>query len=429
MGYNDSMAYEKTDWQAREGAGLNKFTKSGETETAVYLDNTPDSVKKPGTPFTPQNMNHIEEGIAAAHEGVDAEAAARERGDAALAETITAGNTALAEAVAAETAARAREDAVLADAITEGDAALAENFTAGDAALAEAVAAEATAREQEDTALAENIAAGDAALADALAAGDAALAEAVAAEASEREQGDNALQKQINTLMPEGLENLPVLLDKKADKEEIHPVGSIYLSVVDTNPALLFGGTWTEWGKGRVLVGVDENQTEFDTVEKTGGAKTHALTTSEMPSHTHTGPSHTHNLSNHTHSFPHTHGVTLPQHTHTFAHTHNIGWTIGYSNWGTAPGLARTDYAAGQGSPTDHCANEYKTVNQSSSTTGNASTTSGAATNTQSTETSGGPSNNTSGASGTGDTGSAGSWSAHNNLQPYITCYMWKRTA
>lgn len=66
-----------------------------------------------------------------------------------------------------------------------------------------------------------------------------------------------------------------------------YPVGSIYLSVSSTNPGTLFGGTWVEWGKGRVIVGVDAGQTEFATVEKTGGEKTHKLTTAEMPSHSH----------------------------------------------------------------------------------------------------------------------------------------------
>lgn len=40
--------------------------------------------------------------------------------------------------------------------------------------------------------------------------------------------------------------------------------------------------------QGRVPVGFDSSQTEFDTLGETGGAKTHTLTTAQMPSHTHT---------------------------------------------------------------------------------------------------------------------------------------------
>lgn len=40
--------------------------------------------------------------------------------------------------------------------------------------------------------------------------------------------------------------------------------------------------------KGRVPVGRDSGQTEFDTLGETGGAKTHTLLTAEMPAHTHT---------------------------------------------------------------------------------------------------------------------------------------------
>lgn len=75
------------------------------------------------------------------------------------------------------------------------------------------------------------------------------------------------------------------------------PVGSIFVSVVDTNPATLLGyGTWTAFGAGRTLIGIDTNQTEFDTVEETGGAKTVTLTEAQMPSHSHsvTDPGHTH---------------------------------------------------------------------------------------------------------------------------------------
>jgi hypothetical protein len=71
----------------------------------------------------------------------------------------------------------------------------------------------------------------------------------------------------------------------------IYPVGSIYTSVVSTNPGTLLGmGTWTAFGAGKVLVGLDAGQTEFDVVEETGGEKTHTLTTGEMPAHTHTIP-------------------------------------------------------------------------------------------------------------------------------------------
>lgn len=55
---------------------------------------------------------------------------------------------------------------------------------------------------------------------------------------------------------------------------DAYPIGSIYMSVNSTNPSTLFGGKWEAWGTGRVPVGVDTTQTEFATVEKTGGSKT-----------------------------------------------------------------------------------------------------------------------------------------------------------
>ena len=52
-----------------------------------------------------------------------------------------------------------------------------------------------------------------------------------------------------------------------------YPVGSIYISVINENPTKWFGGTWVAFGAGRVLVGVDTSQSEFNTVLKTGGSK------------------------------------------------------------------------------------------------------------------------------------------------------------
>lgn len=66
-----------------------------------------------------------------------------------------------------------------------------------------------------------------------------------------------------------------------------YPIGTIYESVKPDNPATFMGGTWSRFGNGRVLVGVDENDADFNTVNKTGGEKTHTLTIPEMPSHTH----------------------------------------------------------------------------------------------------------------------------------------------
>ncbi len=49
------------------------------------------------------------------------------------------------------------------------------------------------------------------------------------------------------------------------------------------------GTTWVAFGAGKVLVGLDSGDSDFDTAEETGGAKTdsHTLTISEIPAHTH----------------------------------------------------------------------------------------------------------------------------------------------
>lgn len=53
----------------------------------------------------------------------------------------------------------------------------------------------------------------------------------------------------------------------------MHRVGDIIFSTSDENPSTIYGGTWVAWGKGQVPVGVDTSDSDFNTVEKTGGTK------------------------------------------------------------------------------------------------------------------------------------------------------------
>lgn len=70
--------------------------------------------------------------------------------------------------------------------------------------------------------------------------------------------------------------------------EQIYPIGIVLTFGVSTNPATLLGiGTWTAIA-GKVIVGIDAGQTEFDTLDEIGGSKTHTLAISEIPAHTHT---------------------------------------------------------------------------------------------------------------------------------------------
>ena len=78
-----------------------------------------------------------------------------------------------------------------------------------------------------------------------------------------------------------------------------YPVGAIFTTTVayaDSAAvvAVIGGTTWAAFGSGKVLVGVDGADSDFNTVEETGGSKTgsgntasHTLSTSEIPAHTH----------------------------------------------------------------------------------------------------------------------------------------------
>ncbi len=143
---------------------------------------------------------------------------------------------------------------------------------------------------------------------------------------------------------------------------KVYPVGSIYISTSSENPGNIYGGTWEEYGKGRTLVGVDSNDSDFSTVEKLGGEKTHTLTIDEMPSHNHVER------------------MFLDQ--------------SGYSSVKPA-GYAYYIYSTQSSNVITWANAQISNMNYWR----------------------------------IGDTEDKGGSQAHNNLQPYITTYMWKRTA
>lgn len=85
---------------------------------------------------------------------------------------------------------------------------------------------------------------------------------------------------------------------------DVYPVGSIYLSILDTSPESLFGGTWEKlqnvflYGSGTKSLGA------------TGGSETVTLTTNQIPSHTHTGSASS--VGTHTHGSSKAIEVTSP---------------------------------------------------------------------------------------------------------------------
>lgn len=190
------------------------------------------------------------------------------------------------------------------------------------------------------------------------------------------------------------VEQIRVEMDAVTNK--LWPVGSIYISVNNANPASFFGGSWVPFATGKTIVGVDTGQGEFNAVEKSGGHK-------ELQSHAHGMNNHVHSLNNHTH--------TVPNHVHTMQGAGNHYHYLGINKDAVQKG---TSY----NKPNNF---ESGSTSYKSNTTGNHTHTM----NSSGTCTTGGNNGNTGGNSG--NTTSAGGGDS-GNLQPYITVYMWKRT-
>lgn len=112
---------------------------------------------------------------------------------------------------------------------------------------------------------------------------------------------NSILLEEIETLVATEKRNLQTIItnEKKnllaniteqilEDNKKKYYVGKIIIDTKNVNPATYLGfGTWQLWGAGRVPVGVNSADEDFDSVEKTGGEKEHILTVDEIPKHTH----------------------------------------------------------------------------------------------------------------------------------------------
>lgn len=69
--------------------------------------------------------------------------------------------------------------------------------------------------------------------------------------------------------------------------DSVYPIGSVYISANGANPNAIIGGTWEEFATGRTLIGYDPSDDDLTETGMTGGEKTHALTVDELPEHNH----------------------------------------------------------------------------------------------------------------------------------------------
>jgi hypothetical protein len=210
------------------------------------------------------------------------------------------------------------------------------------------------------------------------------------------------------------------------------PIGSIFLAAVATNPnTLLGGGTWAAFGTGRVLIGIDSGDTDFDTIEETGGAKTvassaqsfggsalgthqHDAITAGTPAGTISGivvADHATHSHSYTDIINHTHDVNIGK----ALDSSNVTGAGNYYAGTTSSVVATTDDPTGgvaSGTTTGPGSALTHTVSNNGTFTGSA-----LATHQHAAISAGTP-------AGTNTPGAATSV-----VQPYIVVHMWKRTA
>ena len=146
----------------------------------------------------------------------------------------------------------------------------------------------------------------------------------------------------------------------------IFPIGQIVIKGDNEDYTNWLGFTWERTAVGKVLVGIDSTDTDFNEIGKTSGEKTHTLTINEMPSHNHMGRTYSKNYNA---------GETIPK---------SRAYARSYVNNDTTDGVWK--YSGGEGVSGAEITNMIETSN-------------------------------------------SGGNQPHNNLQPYQVVAYWKRIA
>lgn len=225
----------------------------------------------------------------------------------------------------------------------------------------------------------------------------------------------------------------------------VYPVGSIYTSVNNINPgSFLPGTTWETFASGKMLVGVDATQSEFEHVEQEGGeivknmqhthpTGDHVLTLDEMASHTHGIYLNTQS-NTHSHTMPHSHGPGNLTVNSSGSHEHGIIYRSGQAIT-MDPGSSgyRLNWTANGGNGNNTNIQTTTDGSHTHSLVGTTSTYSGETGDDTHSHRISGTTDPMVGSGGGaahnhGDTGVGGSMN-FSVLNPYITVYFWKRTA
>ena len=173
--------------------------------------------------------------------------------------------------------------------------------------------------------------------------------------------------------------------------DDVYPIGAIYMSVSNTSPSTLFGGTWVQIKDTFLLACGDTYVSDGDVATAQHGEASHTLNSDEMPSHTHTQNAHNHTQAGHSHGTGNTTNKYFLATNNTSIYSSDSKKQISNGSTNYVVYSTSADTNVGKYTATD---SKTPTINDKTATNQN-----------------------------------TGGGQAHNNMPPYMSVYVWKRTA